>query len=147
MKEKLTPIGYVTAVLRGPDGKIKDVWTKKNRVVTTGKNHIANRMGDLSQGAMSHMAIGTGTAESTDADTALETENVRVDLELAPPSVVGNVVTYLAQYPPGTGVGLISEAGIFNANSGGVMLCRTQFDGKDKGSGDSLQLTWTITFV
>ena len=43
--------------------------------------------------------------------------------------------------------GAVTEAGIFNAASGGTMLCRTVFSVVNKGADDSLSVTWTITLT
>jgi hypothetical protein len=45
----------------------------------------------------------------------------------------------------GVGTGAISEAGIFNASSGGTMLCRTVFPVVNKQASDTIAITWTIT--
>ena len=56
-----------------------------------------------------------------------------------------NTITYTATFPAGTGTGAVTEAGIFNASSGGTMLCRTTFPVVTKGSGDTLAITWVVT--
>ena len=43
------------------------------------------------------------------------------------------------------GTGAVTEAGIFNAGSGGTMLCRTTFPAVNKASGDSIAITWVVT--
>jgi hypothetical protein len=48
-------------------------------------------------------------------------------------------------FPAGTATGAITEAGIFNAATGGTMLCRTTFPVINKGSADSLAVTWVVT--
>jgi hypothetical protein len=55
------------------------------------------------------------------------------------------VATYVASFPAGTGTGAVTEAGIFNASSGGTMLCRTVFSVVNKGADDAMSITWTIT--
>jgi hypothetical protein len=52
---------------------------------------------------------------------------------------------YVASFPAGTGTGAIVEAGLFNASSGGDMLCRTTFAVVNKGANDSITITWTVT--
>ena len=39
----------------------------------------------------------------------------------------------------------LTEAAVLNASSSGTMLCRTVFTVINKGSADSLVITWTIT--
>ena len=114
-----------------------------NLVVTAGKGYVASRMKDASATAMSHMAIGSGTTNPAAGDTALETELGRVSLTST--SVSGAVVTYVATFAAGTGTGAVTEAGILNASSSGTLLCRTEFNVVNKGSSDSMTVTWTVT--
>ena len=117
-----------------------------NLVVTAGKGYVANRMrNDVSGGValMSHMAIGSGTNNPAAGDTALQTQLARVALTST--AVSNAVVTYVGTFPAGTGTGAATEAGILNAASGGTLLCRTEFDVVNKGSADSMTITWTVT--
>lgn len=114
-----------------------------NLVVTAGKGYVASRIKDASATAMSHMAIGSGTTNPAANDTALETELGRVSLTST--SVSGAVVTYVATFGAGTGTGAVTEAGILNASSSGTLLCRTEFNVVNKGSSDSMTVTWTVT--
>lgn len=74
---------------------------------------------------MSHMAIGTGSTAAAASDTALGSQSARTTLTST--TVTDNDVVYVDTFPAGTGTGAITEAGIFNASSGGTMLCRTVF--------------------
>jgi len=60
-------------------------------------------------------------------------------------TVTDNAIEYVGDFPAGTGTGAIVEAGVFNAASSGTMLCRTIFSVVNKGSDDTLKITWTIT--
>ena len=113
-----------------------------NLVVTAGKGYVADRMKNNSS-TMSHMAIGSGTTAAAAGNTALGTELGRVSLTST--TVSSNVVTYVATFAAGTGTGAVTEAGIFTASSGGTMLCRTVFSVVNKGSADSMTITWTVT--
>ena len=113
-----------------------------NLVVTAGKNYVADRMKNNSS-VMSHMAIGSGTTAAAAGNTALGTQLGRVSLTST--TVSSNVVTYVATFAAGTGTGAVTEAGIFTASSGGTMLCRTVFSVVNKGSADSMTITWTVT--
>ena len=114
-----------------------------NIVVTAGKGYVASRMKDATATAMSHMAIGSGTTNPAAGDTALETELGRVALTST--TVSSAVVTYVATFAAGTGTGAVTEAGILNASSSGTLLCRTEFSVVNKGSSDSMTITWTVT--
>ena len=41
----------------------------------------------------------------------------------------------------------LTEAGIFNAASGGTMLCRTVFAVVNKQADDTMTVTWTVTIA
>lgn len=114
-----------------------------NLVVTAGKGYVASRMKDATATAMSHMAIGSGSTAAAASDTALGNQLGRVSLTST--SVSSAVVTYVATFAAGTGTGAVTEAGLFNASSGGTMLCRTVFSVVNKGSADSMTITWTVT--
>jgi hypothetical protein len=135
--------GDLKIVLKDENGQIKHEQEVKNLVVTVGKNFIASRMKDTTDDAMSHMAIGSGTTAANVADTALETSLGRVSLTST--TVTNNNVAYVATFPAGTGTGAVTEAGLFNASSGGDMLCRTVFSVINKGAADTLGITWTVT--
>lgn len=114
-----------------------------NLVVTAGKGYVASRMKDTTATAMSHMAIGTGSTAAAAGDTALGSEAARTALTST--TVTNNEVVYVDTFGAGTGTGAITEAGVFNASSGGTMLCRTVFSVVNKGADDSMTITWTVT--
>lgn len=114
-----------------------------NLVVTTGLEYIASRMKDTTFGAMSHMAVGDDGTTPVLGDTALGSELGRVALTST--TVTSNVVEYIATFGAGTATGAIEEAGIFNAGSGGTMLCRTTFAVVNKGAADAMSITWEVT--
>ena len=60
-------------------------------------------------------------------------------------SVANDAVQYVATFAAGTGTGAITEAGIFNDAVTGTMLCRTVFAVINKGSLDTLTITWKVT--
>ena len=114
-----------------------------NLVVTAGKNYVASRIKDASATAMSHMAVGTNNTAAAAGQTALSAEMARVALTST--TVSTNTVTYAATFGAGTGTGALVEAGILNASSSGTMLCRTVYTTVNKGSSDSMTVTWVIT--
>ena len=124
-------------------GKLKDERLIDNLVVTTGKVFICSRMAGTSTAVMSHMAVGSGTNAAVAGDTALQTEITRVALTSTTPNT--NTITYVGDYPAGTGTGTITEAGILNNSSGGTLLARTVFTAISKGAADIMSISWTIT--
>lgn len=126
-------------------GAIEQI-TVPNLVVTVGKEFIAASMlktTSNSPAAMTHMGIGTGTTAAAAGDTALGT--AAGARQTVSGSVTGAVVTYTSNFGAGVGTGAITEAGIFNASTGGTMLCRTVFSAVNKGANDSIAITWNVT--
>lgn len=124
------------------DEVVKEV---DNLVVSDGKDFVASRMKDTTDAAMSHMAIGTGSTAAAAGDSALGSESARVALTST--TVSSNTVTYVATFAAGTpsSAAAVTEAGLLNASSAGTMLCRTVFDVVNKGTADSMTITWTVT--
>lgn len=135
--------GDVKIQLFDQNKNLKDNREVKNLVVATGKDYIAQRMTANTTNIMSHMAVGSGNVSPTTADTTLDTETDRIVLDST--NVTSNVITYVTTYPAGNATGTIAEAGIFNAGSGGTMLCRTNFNEVNKGASDVIVITWNIT--
>ena len=145
-QENLKATGKVRIIKTNAQGVTTQDFEVPNLVVTTGKTFIAQSMIKTttnSPAAMTHMAIGTGSTSPGASDSALGTQTGRVSLSGNAQS--SNTITYTATFPAGTGDGAITEAGIFNASSGGVMLCRTTFPVVNKASGDTIAVTWVVT--
>jgi hypothetical protein len=145
-KDSIKIIG--NPVVRRYNSELKLVETRDipNLVVTTGRNFTAARMVSNSTAIMSHMSVGSGTSAVNISQSALIAPlgGTRPVFSTAP-VVSGSTITYSATFPPGNGTGAISEAGIFNAVAGGIMLCRTVFPVVNKESGDTVSITWTIS--
>ena len=118
-----------------------------NIVTTAGKEFVASSMVKTSNSpaAMTHMEVGTGTTNPAAGDTALESAVSGSRTALTSSNVTGAAIAYLCTFAAGTGTGALTEAGIFNASSGGTMLCRTEFSVINKGASDSMTVTWTVT--
>ena len=116
-----------------------------NIVVNDGKDFVASRMKNTTDAAMSHMAIGTGSTAAAASDSALGSELAGSRTALTSTTVTNKDIVYVATFGAGTGTGAVTEAGIFNASSSGTMLCRTVFSVVNKGSADSMTITWTVT--
>ena len=145
IKETLKATGMVKVVKTNEHGVVIQEFEVPNLVVTAGKNYIASKIVATtnSPASMTHMGIGTGTATPAASDTTLGTQTGRVSLSGS--TVSTNTITYTATFPAGTGDGAITEAGVFNASSGGTMLCRTTFPVVNKASGDTIAITWVVT--
>lgn len=136
-------ISNVKIVLRGPDGKIKETRVA-NTVTTAGKNGSADQL--LASPTIAKpgwMAIGTGSP----AATLLGVEIDRNALTSKTRS--GAIVTFLGDWAAGDGTGAITEAGVFNVVTANTidMFVSASFAVVNKGAGDTLQITWTLTFA
>lgn len=116
--------------------------TVPNLVVNSGLAWIAARTTG-SPAVMSHMALGGSTYAVAANQTGLGQERGRSTLASATTSA--EVTTYVANFGPGVATGTVTEIAIFNAASGGTMLNRAVFTSQQKGSGDSIRVTWNVT--
>jgi hypothetical protein len=94
------------------------------------------------------MAIGSGAAGGASA-TTLTTEEARVGLTggagAQGPGGNDNDVIWTATFPAGTGTASITEAGVFNADTGGVMPVIAGFGVITKDALMQLDVVWTLT--
>ena len=118
----------------------------KNKVVDTGLNFICNRLKDDLLPPMTHMAIGTGTTSVEMTDIELETQ-VHNRMPLTSTTVNDNVIEFSAIFEGTTHAGSITEAGIFNAATLGIMLNRVTFGVVTINEPDTLTIVWTLTFA
>lgn len=119
-----------------------------NIVTTVGLTYVAARLKDSgSPTQMSHMGVGSGTTTPAAlGDTTLETP-MGARVALTSITAVTASIEYIGSFSGATYTGAISEAGIFNALSGGTMLAHVYFTGITLLTTDSLTITWTHTFA
>ena len=145
MNDGLKLRGDVALVLRDKNGNVKQERKINNLIVNTGLNFICDRM-KHDETAMSHMALGSGSTAAAAGDTTLGSQLGSREA-LDSDTVSSNTITYTSSFEAGDATGAVTEAGIFNAASGGTMLCRTVFAVVNKSADDSLSVTWTITLT
>ena len=145
MNDGLKLRGDVALVLRDKDGNVKDERLIENLIVDTGLNFICDRMKN-DETAMTHMALGSGSTAAAAGDTTLGSQlGSREALDSS--TVTNNQIVYVSSFEAGDATGAVTEAGIFNASSGGTMLCRTVFSVVNKAADDTLTVNWTITLT
>jgi hypothetical protein len=147
LNDSLKTNGTLELKLLDAEGNVKEQY-EHNLVVNSGLAYIISRMSGTAQTVMSHMAVGTGSLAAAAADTALGSQIARVALDsstIVTTTVTNDSVQYVATFAAGTGTGAITEAGIFNDASVGTMLCRTVFAVINKGTLDTLVITWKVT--
>lgn len=147
IRNSLKIAGQIHIQLFDKDGNLKDERKIHNVITKVGDAWVADQLSDQGQGAMSHMAIGTGTNAASSDDTTLQTELDRNALTSTTQGAGAddNDVIYVGDWGAGDGTGAITEAGIFNNVAGGTMLCRQVFAAVNKAATDTLKITWTIT--
>lgn len=145
--------GKVEVRLWDENGNLKDSRTIKeltfipNTVTTFGDKQVANRLSGATIGAPSHMAIGTGTGGGSGSNSVVtELDRNALTSTTQGTGANDNDVIYVADWAAGDGTGAITEAGIMNASSGPGMTCYASFSAVNKAAGDTLQITWTVTF-
>lgn len=149
LNEKLALTGQVGIVVRDVNGNIKDSRDIKNLVVNKGLAYIASRVVGTSKNTMSHMALGSGTTAAapgqTDVTSILGQRESIDATEIT--GAQSEKVKYTCTFEAGDATGAVTEAGIFNASTGGDMLCRTTFAVVNKDADDTMTVTWTITLA
>lgn len=128
-------------------------WTEKimisNLVTNAGMAGVASRVnGAGSEAAFTYIAIGTGTTAANVADTTLQTEITTGGGARAAGTAsrvttdVTNDTAQLVLTFNFTATFAVTESGVLNAASAGVLLARQVFSAINVVSGDSLQITW-----
>jgi hypothetical protein len=147
INERLKLKGTVNLCVRGADGLVKEDRTIENLVVNAGLAYIISRMVGTAKPAISHMARGAGTTAAASAQTDLIAMlGAREALDSTTITGTNNEkVVYVASFEAGDATGAVTEAGLFNAATGGDMLCRTVFAVVNKAADDTMTVTWTIT--
>jgi hypothetical protein len=144
-KETIKATGHISFKLYDANGEVKDSREISNVVVTVGKNFMAAWLAAASQAApfMNYIGLGTGIAAANASDTDLGIPlATRVAGTL---TSAANVWQNVALFGPGVDTGAVTESGIFSASVAGTMFARQTFAVINKGTGDSLSVTWQIT--
>lgn len=145
IQEAMKLHGAVTLMLQKSNGEVQTTH-KENIIVNVGFDFIADAIGKATSrpGVMGFIAVGTGTTAAAASQSALVTELDRNAATYAH-TVGTKTFTFTAQYPAGDATGAITEAGVFNAASAGIMLDRVVFPVVNKGADDSLTAVFTFT--
>ena len=147
INENLKLSGQLNILLKDKAGNIKENIDTKNLVVNTGLAYIVSRMVGTTKTVMTHMAVGSGTtaaaATQTDLVTLLGSREALDSTTIS--GTNDEKVVFISSFEAGDGTGAVTEAGLFNAATGGDMLCRTVFSVVNKAADDTMAITWTIT--
>lgn len=145
IQETMKLHGAITLLLNKANGDVETVH-KDNIIVDVGFDFIADAIGKAASrpGVMGFIALGTGTTAAASGQTALVTE---LDRNAATYAHTAGTKTFsfTATFPAGDATGAITEAGVFNDSSAGIMLDRVVFPVVNKGADDSLTAVFTFT--
>lgn len=133
-------------------GHWSDKMVMSNLVTNAGKAAVAALInGATAINSFDYIANGTGTTAAAAGDTALETESVGSGLERAqdasPTRETTDVTndTAVVNYDFSvTGSVAITECGLLNAASTGILLARQVFSAVNVVNGDTWSPTWKI---
>lgn len=145
IQESMKLHGAITLMLKKANGEVETVH-KDNIIVDVGFDFIADAIGKSASrpGVMGYIALGTGTTAAAAGQTALVTEIDRNAATYAHTAGT-KTFTFTADFAAGDATGAITEAGVFNAASSGIMLDRVVFPVVNKGADDSLTAVFTFT--
>lgn len=122
-------------------------WEKHNKMTKGGFDWIADVMSNKTNrgNAMSYMAFGTGSSLTTYTMSALENEVARYEVTSSWDSETKEL-TFVGRIPQNSGLNTsITEVGLFNASTGGVMLDRATFLPKGVEDATYLEYSFVIT--
>lgn len=136
----------VVGELFDSEGNLKCKFVKHNLITSAGYDFLADCMCNATRPApLKYIAFGSGTTAPKISDTKLVSEKIRKQCDYN--HLVGN--TYLAlgvTLGAGEATGTLTEAGLFNASSGGVLFDRVVFPEMNKEELDSYRISFTIHF-
>lgn len=123
------------------------VWNRARNILTTaGMAEMAKSRTGQTSSTNSHHGIGTGTVSETLGDTSLGTEEDRKSVGSR--SVSGTTERYTTAFSDADVSGLpkdITEAGIFTAASGGIMIARVTANAVRLSSGRIITVGTTVS--
>ena len=136
----------VTGKLYDKDGNLKQMFVKHNLITDAGFKFLVDCMANETRpAAMRYIAVGSGTASPVSGNTALGAEMLRKKCNYSYVSP-NKYFSYNVTFNAGEATGAITEAGIFNASSGGTLFDRVTFPVINKGALDIYNIDFTLTF-
>lgn len=150
MRDMSLSKGSVRKQLFDENGILKYDHTDHNLITTAGNVYKAAWLVAASQSGefMSYMGLGTGNTAPVIGNTTLQSElsGGGYSRQIGVLSSSSNVWQNVDTFGPGNGTGALTEAGLFSTVTSGTMFARQVFSTINKLSGDTLIITWQITF-
>ena len=146
--------GKLTILVKSHDNEVLKRISANNSIVLTGRDLVAKQFINESIHPISHIAVGTGTTPvNATKDSQLEIELFRKEINTIEPTVhlvttpedrKKVIITVELDFDDGNGP--LTEAGIFNSKTGGIMYNRVVFPVVNKTVDFKLTLLWEIIF-
>jgi hypothetical protein len=135
--------------------KMPEFYYRKNVVTDAGIGAVVRLVfAGLTEDKFGYLAIGTGTTPESATDTALVAELKRkaASVTQMTTTITGDTVKLEAEFSSAdglTGTATVSESGIFNAATGGILLARKTFPGipLDFNAGDSILIRYFVQMI
>jgi len=135
--------------------KMPDFYWRKNIVTNDGLAAVIRLIfSGLTESKFGYIAIGTGTTSETATDTALQLEIKRkaASVTQITTTISGDTAKLEAEFSSAdglSGTSTVSETGIFNASTGGIMLARKTFPGVTLNwdLGDSILIRYYVQMI
>lgn len=150
MQDSMTLTGVVRVQLFGPDGVLKQSHEEHNLIVTVGKNYLTAWLAAATQSTefMSYVGLGTSSTPAASGDTILGAELSGGGYSRQQGALTSSTNTWVntVTFAPGNGTGAITEAGLFSTVTSGTLFAHQVFSAYNKAAGDTLQITWSVSF-
>jgi len=151
-KQEKCEDGHNCPISSSLPAKFLDYYWRKNIITNAGLAAIIRLIfSALSETKFGYLAIGTGTTAEAATDTALQAEIKRktATQTQTPTSITGDTYLLEATFSSSdglTGTSNVSETGIFNASSGGILLARKVFSAVPLNwdAGDSITIRYYV---
>jgi len=151
MKDTMKLRGLVTLEVTDKKGKSKEKKQIKNTICNLGIKAIVGLAGNVdTQTAFTYLAAGIGTTAADATDTALESEIVDSGLARASVTPTSETTTVtddtlqLVKAWTVSGTKAVTEIGILNAASTGVLLGHQVFSALNVVANDTLTVTYQV---
>lgn len=136
----------VTGELLDSEGNLKQKFIKHNLITNVGYDFLCNCFANTTRPApMEYIAVGTGTTAPALTNTTLVAEIKRLKAGYSHTSA-DKFLTLSATFGAGVATGALTEAGIFNAATRGIMFDRVTYPVINKEELDTYIISFTLLF-
>ena len=140
--------GHVDIKLYNQYGEVIDERSIDNTMTRLGGNILTQKAAGIMSPSfpeVKYMRLGTGTPTTTSLQTPVGTV---FDVSLSLNStIVPYSLIWTGTALPGNGTGIITEAALISSYLTGRAQHLISFDAINKGSADTLTLTWEVSFL